>query len=131
MHNKTLLKLAISSIAIFALIGCGGSGDGSTNNNNGSNNAPTNANDDPYKTVPVTYKLNGNNTPLCPGAYDVTVLKAQTADDFGVTQCLWLCGEYEGAKPITVQLQFIQDGKDAVWTFDEDVVETAPRQCHN
>ena len=130
MKNKTLLKLTISSIAALTLIGCGGGG-GSTGNSNSSNNPAGNGNKDPYKIVPVSYTLNGSEAPSCPGAYHVSVFKAQKADGYGTASCVWLCGEYEGAKPVTVVLSFEQDGKDAPWTFERDGVQTAPEQCHN
>ena len=130
MTKKTLLKLTMSSMMVLTLIGCGGGG-GSTGNNNSSNNPVGNGNNDPYKIVPVSYTLNGSEAPSCPGAYDVSVSKAQTDNGYGMTQCTWLCGEYEGAKPVVVVLSFEQDGKDAPWTFDRDLVSTAPAQCHN
>jgi len=131
MKNKTLQKLTITSIAAFTLIGCGGGGGGSTGNNNGSNNPVGNGNNDPYKIVPVSYSLNGSEAPSCPDAYRVTIVKAQKADDIGVASCFWLCGQYEGARPVSVQLTFQQNGKGSSWQFDSDVIITAPDQCHN
>jgi len=128
MKRNTLLKLTISSMATFALIGCGGGG---SNGNHGNSNNPTGGNKDPYKIVPVSYKLNGNNPPSCPEASQITILKAQKTNDIGIARCIWLCGAYEGAKPVTVALAFQQNGKDSEWVFDSDVVQTAPDQCHN
>ena len=115
------LNLTMATMAAVILIGCGGGG-------SSSNNAATS---DPYKIQTVGYTLNGSNLPSCPNASNITTLKAQNNDDFGIHSCMWMCGSYEGASPITVSLSFQQYGKDDVWEFDHDVVMTAQGQCHN
>ena len=117
------INLTMATMAAVTLIGCGGGGSSSSSNNGVAS--------DPYKIQTVGYTLNGSNLPSCPNASHITTLKAQNNDDFGTHSCMWICGSYEGASPITVSLDFKQDGKDSAWEFDLDVVMTAPGQCHN
>jgi hypothetical protein len=112
------LNLTLATMAAVTLIGCGGGGGGGGSS-------------DLYKTQTVSYTLNGSNLPTCPNAGHITSSKAQNGDDIGVQQCMWYCGSYQGASPVTVSLTFIQNGKDGVWAFDGETIMTAPQQCHN
>ena len=111
------LNLILVIMTAVTLIGCGGGGSGSSS--------------DSYKIQTVEYTLNGSNLPSCPNASRITTSKAQNDDDIGVHICMWNCGSYEGVSPITASLSFAQYGKDGVWEFYEDIVTTAPGQCHN
>lgn len=114
-------SLSVITLAAFALIGCGGGGGSSSG---------TSAASDAFKTEKVEYRIE-NNQIICNKPSSQTISKAQQSHDIGVASCTWICGSYEGANPITVKLTFIQDGKDAPWTFDGDTLITAPAQCHN
>lgn len=124
-----ILHITLATVATLALLGCGGGGGSTTNNPLTGGETPT-ANDD-YLIVPATYTLNGSMLPSCPNAYSITTLKAQKEDDFGIHGCLWLCASYEGASPTAVKLNFVQQGKDSPWDFDDAVTTTAHSQCHN
>ena len=113
--KKFMLTLAI--LSTLALIGCGGGGGGTSS--------------DQFKTQKVSYSLNGSTPPTCPNATRISTVKAQKENDIGIHDCLWICGDYEGASPLTVGLSFQQHGKNAAWEFADDVVTTAPQQCHN
>jgi len=115
-------NLTLVAMTAVTLIGCGGGGSGSSSNGAAS---------DQFKIQTVEYTLNGTNPPSCPNASRVTTSKAKNDGDIGSQSCTWFCGSYEGASPITVGLSFIQYGKDGVWEFDQDIVTTAPGQCHN
>jgi len=119
------ITLSIVALSTLVLIGCGGGG-GSSASTSGSSAAAT----DPYKIQEVSYKIE-NNQIICNKPYHQSISKAQRADDYGTSSCIWICGSYEGAKPVSVSLSFIQNGKDAPWMFDGDGVSTAPAQCHN
>ena len=114
-------KLSLAMTAV-TLIGCGGGGGGSSS---------AFAESDLYKIQTVEYTLNGSNLPSCPNASKISTIKAKNDDDIGLHTCTWLCGSYEGASPIAVGFTFQQYGKDGVWEFDQEVVSTAPGQCHN
>ncbi len=117
MIKRLLHKSIVLAAVSVAFIGCGG----------GSSSGKK----DPYKIVKVGYKLNGSAAPSCPTAFQTTVSKAQKANGIGYATCTWICGEYEGGKPLSVVLSFTQDGKDLPWKFEGDTVQTAPSKCHN
>jgi len=103
-------------VAVSAIVaGCGGSSATSS---------------DEFKIEKVEYSIE-NNQITCNKPSSQTISKAQRNDDYGVAFCTWLCGSYEGASPVTVRLTFVQDGKDAPWTFDSDTISTASEMCHN
>ncbi len=112
------LNLTVATMATIVLVGCGGGG--------GSSSGASDA----FKIENVEYTITDNKI-ICNKPYSQTISKAQRSDDYGVAFCTWLCGSYEGANPVSVSLTFVQDGKDAPWTFDSDSVSTASDQCHN
>jgi len=118
--KKTRVQIIIGAFILSLLIaGCNDAGEHSKGDNA-----------DPYKIVKVSYKLNGSEPVSCPDAYDISTLKAQKSDDIGIQKCTWLCGSYQGESPVTVILQFEQDGKDSSWEFSNDFIKTAPNNCH-
>jgi len=122
------IKYGVVAVSILGFMGCGGGGGSSSGS---ANNNPTNGTNDPYKIVDVTYKLNGSAPVSCPGAYNISITRAQNSNDLGIQDCFWLCGSYQGASPVTVGLSFQQNGKDTPWEFESETIMTAPNQCHN
>jgi len=112
------LNLTLAAVATLALIGCGG---GSSSNSGSSN--------DGFKIYKVEYSLNGTNLPSCPNAH-ITTTPAQNNSDIGIQNCTWICGDYQGST-MAVSLSFQQNGKNGIWEFDGEVLQTAPAQCHN
>ena len=100
----------------FLVIGCGGSG-GSSSGTNADGTVQ-----DQTKIQNVEYTLNGSDIPTCKNASYIASSKAHTSDDIGVYQCIWSCGSYEGASPVTVHLDFIQYGNTGAWEFNSDTV---------
>jgi len=114
----------IAIVFPLLIIGCGGS----TSTKSATNSDGTAK--DPYKIVKATYSLNGSNLPTCNKPGYIFTSKAQKETDIGSLSCMWLCAEYEGAKPISVTLGFYQDGKNGVWEFESEFLSTAPANCH-
>ena len=111
------LNLAIATVATLALIGCGGGGGGSSSSNGTSSDA--------WKTQKVSYTLNGSNHPTCNKPYHMSGIESNSER----MSCMWLCGEYEGARPVTVSLRFEKVG--GVWELENDSVSTANERCHD
>jgi len=114
----------ITIIFPLLIIGCG------ENTSTKSAANPNGSAKDPYKIVKATYSLNGSSLPTCNKPGYVFISKAQKETDTGSFNCIWLCAEYEGAKPISVTLSFYQNGKNNVWEFEDEFLSTAPTKCH-
>ena len=121
------LTLTLATFSTLALIGCGGGGGGSSSDGTAGGGAPS----DQFKIQKVSYTLNGSTPPTCPNASTISTVNPQKEDGIGIQNCIWTCGDYEGANPISVGLFFEQHGKNGIWEFNMDVVSTAPQQCHN
>lgn len=121
--NKILLTLVGASL--FALVGCGTS----TSTKNTKLNADGTARDS-FKIEKVGYTLDGSKLPQCTNPAKMTTTKTTTSN-VGIHQCVWFCGEYEGGRPVSVTLSFLQLGKNENWKFDGETVTTAPDQCHD
>ena len=114
-QNYSILAI----IAAIILTGCGSNGGQPANG----------ASNDPFKIQKVEYTLRGSKPPLCKNASDVTTSTAKNDDDLGYQSCSWYCGEYEGSMK-SVSLSFVQDGKNGIWKFDDDIVSTPSSLCH-
>ncbi len=115
------LNLTLATMAAVTLIGCGGGG-GSSSSNGGTNSDGTA--EDGLKIVKVTYTINGSDRPICNKPFLITGLESSSEQ----IACHWLCGEYEGARPVDVTLRFRTNG--GIWQFESDSVSTAV-SCHD
>ena len=121
--NKILLTVV--SASLFTLVGCGTSTSSKSSKLN-----PDGTATDSFKIEKVGYTLDGSKLPKCTKPAKMTTTKT-TNSEVGIHQCVWFCGEYEGARPVSVTLSFLQLGKNENWKFDGETVTTAPDQCHN
>ena len=112
------LNILLAAVGMTLLVGCGGGGSG------GSSSAQTP--NDWTKIQKVEYTLNGADHPTCHNAFSKTGIGSRSTS----MTCTWLCGEYEGARPVSVLLSFEKVG--GIWEFEDDVVTTSElNRCHN
>ena len=115
------LNLTMATMAAVTLIGCGGGGSSSSSGGTSSDGTASDA----QETQKVSYTLNGSNHPICNKPYSMSGIESNSER----MSCLWLCGEYEGARPVAVSLRFEKVG--GVWELADDSVSTASELCHN
>ena len=108
-------------VATLMFIGCGGGGGSSSSDNEANSNSTAL---DPLKIVKVSYTINGAERPKCNQPFVVTGLESSSK----YITCNWLCGEYEGARPVDVTLRFQLSG--GIWQLESDSVSTAV-SCHD
>ena len=106
------LNILLVAVGMALLVGCGGSSSAQTPN-------------DEFTIQKVEYTLNGASHPTCHNASS----KAGIGSRSTIMSCTWFCGEYEGAKPVTVVLDFEKVG--GIWELEDDLVMTPLYPCHN
>jgi len=119
MSNK---MIALASIGLMMLIGCGGGG---------SNNpvSPTGTTDQRQPTVDVKYTLNGTKRPTCHDADEIGELNPDN-DDF--VWCIWFCGRYNGVEgrngtTVAVDLMFRKSERtdEGIWELTDEGIDEA------
>lgn len=133
-------KILTTLIVVTLLTGCGGgSGIGSSSLNEEVNSVEDKLKDakaeqgaayssDPNKIQKVAYNFD-NDKVNCLGIVNpADIVEFQT-----LTTCTWHCGEYEGARPVTVLLTFrrTNNALDGAWQLETDLVLNAPGSCHD
>jgi len=121
------LNIVWLTVSALALIGCGGGGSPFSHvpGTPGSTSTSHNNSSDPWKTQNAVYTLHGGDHPTCNKPYRMSGIESNS--DY--MTCTWLCGEYEGARPVTVVLTFEKTG--GIWELTDDSVSTASDYCHN
>jgi len=137
---KTTILKATITLALGATLftGCGGSGStGAGSLAAEVNGAEDTLNDaianqggipDTAKIQKVEYNFN-NDKVNCIGIADpADIVEFQT-----LTTCTWHCGDYEGARPVTVLLTFrrTNNALNGAWQLETDLVLNAPGTCHD
>ena len=138
--KTTILKTTIVvTVAAIFLTGCGGGSSvgGTSSLSNELSNAEQTLQDakdqgaytqDPSKIQKVEYNFN-NDKVNCIGISDpADIVEFQT-----LTTCTWHCGDYEGARPVTVLLTFrrTNNALNGAWQLETDLVLNAPGACHD
>lgn len=140
MKTKILTNTVTTFIVATILTGCGGgSGLGSTSLTEEINSVEDKLKDakaeqeaayssDPNKIQKVVYNFDNDKVNCLGIANPADIVEFQT-----LTTCTWQCGEYEGARPVTVLLTFRRTNNvlDGAWQLETDLVLNAPGSCHD
>ncbi len=133
--KTTLLKTTLTlTLATALFTGCGSSGSLSGAVNNVEDTLTnevgqgSNSTGDAGKIQKVAYSFNNDKVNCLGIANPADIVAFQT-----LTTCTWHCGEYEGAKPVTVLLTFRRTNNDihGAWQLETDLVLNAPGYCHD
>jgi len=127
MKTTILTTITIALTAAF-LTGCGGSSLSGEVSNVEDTLTDATANSDTSKIQKVSYTFNNDKVNCIGIANPADIVAFQT-----LTTCTWHCGDYEGARPVTVLLTFRRANNEigGAWQLETDLVLNALGSCHD